>query len=127
VVFFGRFVVILRPLAAFLAGANRMALPRFLAFNAAGGIIWAAAYGFGAYTLGSAIHRLIGPIGITLAVATVLLIVAGAIFIRKHEKRLKDEAQRALPGPIAIGSATSAQYRRSGHRHDRCRAGSTWW
>lgn len=37
VVFVGRFVAILRALAAFLAGANRMTWPRFLVFNAAGG------------------------------------------------------------------------------------------
>lgn len=37
VVFFGRFAAVLRALAAFLAGANRMTWPRFLVFNAAGG------------------------------------------------------------------------------------------
>src|SRR5579884_4230269 len=36
VVFFGRFVSILRTYAAFLAGTNRMGWPRFLAFNAGG-------------------------------------------------------------------------------------------
>src|SRR5579864_5738584 len=40
VVFFGRFVAVLRAWAAFLAGVNRMRWPRFLAFNAAGGILW---------------------------------------------------------------------------------------
>jgi len=38
VVFFGRFVAVLRAWAAFLAGTNRMRWPRFLLFNAAGGI-----------------------------------------------------------------------------------------
>ncbi len=38
VVFFGRFVTILRICAAFLAGANRMRWRRFAVFNAAGGI-----------------------------------------------------------------------------------------
>ncbi len=37
VVFFGRFVALLRALAALLAGTNQMTWPRFLAFNAAGG------------------------------------------------------------------------------------------
>jgi membrane protein DedA with SNARE-associated domain len=100
VVFFGRFVAILRALAAFLAGANRMAWPRFLVFNAAGGVVWAVAYGFGAYLLGSAIHRLVGPVGITLGALAVVTIIAGAIFIRSNEARLEDEAERALPGPI---------------------------
>jgi membrane protein DedA with SNARE-associated domain len=37
VVFFGRFVAVLRVLAAFLAGVNRLAWPRFLVANALGG------------------------------------------------------------------------------------------
>ena len=49
VVFFGRFVSVLRTYAAFLAGTNRMPWRRFLVFNAAGGIVWAAIYTFGAY------------------------------------------------------------------------------
>jgi membrane protein DedA with SNARE-associated domain len=44
VVFLGRFVSVLRTYAAFLAGTNRMRWPRFLIYNAAGGILWAAAY-----------------------------------------------------------------------------------
>src|SRR5258707_8034436 len=47
VVFFGRFVAVLRAWAAFLAGANRMRWPRFLLFNAPGGIGWATLYGLG--------------------------------------------------------------------------------
>src|SRR5215211_3090453 len=53
VVFFGRFVAVLRALAAFLAGANRMPWPRFFAYNVAGGIIWATLYGCAAYALGT--------------------------------------------------------------------------
>jgi membrane protein DedA with SNARE-associated domain len=39
VVFFGRFVAVLRAWAAFLAGTKRMRWPRFLLFNAAGGLV----------------------------------------------------------------------------------------
>ena len=42
VVFFGRFVAILRCLAAFLAGVNQMPWPRFLLANAAGAVAWAS-------------------------------------------------------------------------------------
>jgi membrane protein DedA with SNARE-associated domain len=48
VVFFGRFVAVLRVLAAFLAGVNRMDSGRFLLANAAGRILWASVVGFGA-------------------------------------------------------------------------------
>jgi membrane protein DedA with SNARE-associated domain len=36
-----------------------MAWPRFLLFNAAGGIVWATLYGLGGYFLGDNIHRLV--------------------------------------------------------------------
>ena len=42
VVFAGRFVSVLRTYAAFLAGTLKMTWRRFLPFNAAGGILWAA-------------------------------------------------------------------------------------
>src|SRR5258706_8209214 len=51
VVFFGRFIAVLRAWAAFLAGVNRMPWPDFLFFNAAGGITWATIYGLGGYYL----------------------------------------------------------------------------
>lgn len=41
IVFFGRFVALLRTYAALLAGANRMNWPYFLIMNALGGICWA--------------------------------------------------------------------------------------
>src|SRR3954467_8654795 len=61
VVFFGRFVAVLRVLAAFLAGANRMPWMRFFAFNVAGGIVWAMFYGCAAYALGTRVHAVAGP------------------------------------------------------------------
>ena len=100
VVFFGRFVAVLRAWAAFLAGTNRMRWPRFLFFNAAGGIVWATLYGVGGYFLGDNIHRVTGPIGIVLLVLAVLLILAGIVIVRRNEQRLADEAERALPGPL---------------------------
>ena len=49
VVLLGRFVALLRMLAAFLAGVNRMPWRAFLIANAGGGIIWAAVFGIGGY------------------------------------------------------------------------------
>ncbi|MGH7056295.1 MAG: DedA family protein [Acetobacteraceae bacterium] len=100
VVFFGRFVAILRALAAFLAGANRMAWPRFLVFNVAGAIVWTSMYGFGAYFLGTAIDRLIGPVGIAVGVLAIAVLIAFGVFLHRNEKRLEEEAEQALPGPI---------------------------
>src|SRR5215472_5339643 len=58
IVFFGRFVALLRTFAALLAGANGLPPLRFLFFNAAGGIVWATTFGVGGYLLGEGIRRI---------------------------------------------------------------------
>lgn len=100
VVFFGRFVAVLRALGAFLAGANRMPWASFLVYNAAGGIVWSALYGGAAYALGAQVHRFLGPIGYVALGLAVIAIGVGWFFLRSHEARLEAEAQRALPGPL---------------------------
>jgi membrane protein DedA with SNARE-associated domain len=100
VVFFGRFVAVLRAWAAFLAGTNRMAWPPFLLFNAAGGILWATIYGLLGYALGKSVDKLTGPVGIVTVVLAVLIIIGTLIALRKNEQRLEDEAEREMPGPL---------------------------
>ena len=95
VVFFGRFVAVLRALAAFLAGVNRMPWPRFLVFNAAGGICWATLYGVGGYAFGRELDRITGPFRWVLVVLAVAATVGFIIFLRRNEARLQAEADRA--------------------------------
>jgi len=100
VVFFGRFVSILRTYAAFLAGVNRMHWARFLVANAAGGVLWATFWGVAAYSLGSTIMRVSGPLTIAFGIAGGIALVASLLFIRMHMRRLEAVAQRAHPGPL---------------------------
>jgi membrane protein DedA with SNARE-associated domain len=100
VVFFGRFVSVLRTYAALLAGITRMPWWRFFAFNASGGVLWATIYGVGAYLLGTQITRLEGPLGVAFGVAAVVVIVAFLLFIRANEARLEREAGVLFPGPL---------------------------
>ena len=100
VVFFGRFVAVLRAWAAFLAGTNRMPWPSFLLFNALGGIVWATAYGLGGYFLGESIHRLARPVGTITIVLAVLIILASLVFVWRRERQLEEKAEKALPGPL---------------------------
>ena len=93
VVFFGRFVAVLRAWAAFLAGTNRMRWPGFLLFNALGGIVWATLFGLGGYYLGDSIHRLTGPVAIACTVLATLVIIAFLIFVRHNEQLLEAEAE----------------------------------
>ena len=100
VVFFGRFVSILRTYAAFLAGTNRMHWARFVVANAAGGVCWAVFWGVAAYLLGSTIDKLSLPLEIGFGVVGGVAIIAGLVFVRSHLKRLEEVAEQALPGPL---------------------------
>jgi membrane protein DedA with SNARE-associated domain len=100
VVFFGRFVSILRTYAAFLAGTSRMRWRRFLVANAAGGIVWAGIYTLASYFAGNALQRASGTIDIII-VAVAILAVAGVIFfVRRQIAKLGLRAEAAYPGPL---------------------------
>ncbi len=102
IVFFGRFVAVLRAFAAILAGANRFDPKRFFVFNAAGAIVWGYIFGTLGFIFGTQAHRIAGPIGVIgLAVALVVLAFCWR-FYKKNEARLMQEAEAALPGPIQI-------------------------
>jgi membrane protein DedA with SNARE-associated domain len=96
VVFFGRFVAILRALAALLAGVNHMPWPRFLTFNAAGGFCWAMVYGIGGYAFGRELDRVTGPFRWVLVVLALAGTIGFVVFLRRNEERLQAEADRAL-------------------------------
>jgi membrane protein DedA with SNARE-associated domain len=100
VVFLGRFVALLRILAAFLAGLNRMPWRAFLMANATGGVIWAMVFGLGGFIFGKALlqlHHTLAPI--VFALALVGFFGCGYL-IRRYEDRLTVLAERALPGPL---------------------------
>jgi membrane protein DedA with SNARE-associated domain len=100
VVFFGRFISILRTYAAFLAGTNRMNYWRFFAFNAAGGIVWSGIFTLGFYYAGGSLKKARAPFDIGLGVAAALIVIAFLVWIRRNEKRLEEEAERVYPGPL---------------------------
>jgi membrane protein DedA with SNARE-associated domain len=101
VVFFGRFVSVLRTYAAFLAGTLRMHWRKFLVFNAAGGVVWSAIYAFGSYALGNSLKRASGTINIVLGAVAAVAIVTAFLVVRKQAKRLERIAEAAYPGPLA--------------------------
>ena len=72
IVFFGRFVAVLRAFAAFLAGVNRYNWEEFFLFNAAGGIVWATIFGTGGYLLGRAFEHYARPVGIAALIVAVI-------------------------------------------------------
>ena len=93
-VFFGRFVAVLRTLAALLAGVNGMEVRRFLIFNATGGIVWATVYGVAAYVFGEQVERLHGPLATVGLAVAVIAVVLGLWIARRHEQVLAAHADR---------------------------------
>jgi membrane protein DedA with SNARE-associated domain len=99
IVFFGRFIAVLRMFAALLAGANSLPAGRFFFFNITGGVCWACLFGFGAYAVGAEIYKISGTLSV---ISLGLFIAAGfalSIFIRRNEATLRRRAEVALSDP----------------------------
>lgn len=92
IVFLGRFVSVVRVFVAVLAGACQMRWPRFLLFNALGGTCWAGGYTIGTYFLGHKISQLSGPVGVAVAIVTVIVMLGFGVFLKRNEKRLTEQA-----------------------------------
>ncbi|MGI8824143.1 MAG: DedA family protein [Chloroflexota bacterium] len=99
-VFLGRFVAVLRAWAAFLAGVNRMPWPKFLFFNATGGICWAVLFGMLAFELGKnlqLLHKVETAVGIGgVVVAALAVVVLYVLHVRrKRARKARDEETTA--------------------------------
>lgn len=95
IIFLGRFVALLRVLAAILAGMNHFNPMRFFIFNAAGALLWSFIFGCGGYFFGSAIHQIAGPVGWIILIGVII----GGFFVyrylKENEERLIREAELA--------------------------------
>lgn len=89
-VFLGRFVPVGRIFTAVLAGVGKMHYPRFLAWNATGGLVWATLMGTLGYVFGHnlpLIEQIVQRGGFALLFA-ILLFLAGR-YAFKHRERLR--------------------------------------
>lgn len=85
-VFLGRWVAFFRAVMPALAGTARMPYPKFLIFNAAGGIVWGTVVVLVGYAAGasySTVEKTLGR-GTALAVLAVVVLAALVWQIRKH-------------------------------------------
>lgn len=101
IVFFGRFIALLRALAAFLAGANHMPWRTFLLMNALGGVTWASLFGSAAYFFGDKLFSLDSELRLAILCSTILFFICSYYFFRHHEKEL---AKKAANYKICISS-----------------------
>jgi membrane protein DedA with SNARE-associated domain len=91
VVFFGRFITVLRYTAAWIAGLGKMPWWRFLFWNAAGGICWAVLVGLVAYYAGQAAADAIQRYGIYGALGIVVAIALGWVVVHFARRRFEEE------------------------------------
>jgi membrane protein DedA with SNARE-associated domain len=87
-VFLGRWVAGLRIASAWLAGMNKMPWPRFLFWNALGGICWATSIGLGVYIAGHAFEKLLGVGGIVAAGVVSGVLVGVFVWKRMRGRRV---------------------------------------
>jgi membrane protein DedA with SNARE-associated domain len=74
---------------------------RVLPANAAGGLVWAAAYTIATYLAGQALRQLSGTITLGLAAAAVAATAGLILLIRRQTSRLALRAEAAYPGPFS--------------------------
>lgn len=96
-VFLGRWVAFFRAVMPALAGTARMPYPKFLAFNAAGGIVWGIAVVLIGYFAGQSYAKVEATLGraAALVVLGIALIAMLVWQIRKHRAESADETTAA--------------------------------
>jgi membrane protein DedA with SNARE-associated domain len=97
-VFLGRWVTFFRAVMPALAGTSRMRYPKFLAFNAAGGIAWGATVVLLGYAAGASyrqVEKTFGP----AAALVVLAVVIVAVVVWRVRRHRRDRRQKDSPDP----------------------------
>ncbi|WP_427132731.1 DedA family protein [Pseudarthrobacter sp. S9] len=96
-VFLGRFVAFFRAVMPALAGTSRMHYPRFLAFNAAGGLVWGAGFVLLGFLAGNSYEAVAKAAG--RDITAVVLVVAVIAFIVWRVRKARRERRTGAPAP----------------------------
>lgn len=85
-VFLGRFVSFFRAVMPALAGTSRMHYPTFLAYNAAGGLIWGTGFVLLGYLAGHSYAAVASMVGrdVALAIGVLAAVVVGVVVLRRR-------------------------------------------
>ncbi|MDT4943300.1 MAG: rane-associated protein [Pseudonocardiales bacterium] len=89
-VFLARFTAFLRAVMPGLAGTARMPYLRFLAFNAAGGLLWAVGFTMLGYLAGASYRQVEKVAGRASEIILAVIIVAVVIFVIVRRRRERD-------------------------------------
>ena len=95
-VFLARFTAFLRAVMPGLAGVSQMPYPRFLAFNAAGGLVWGVGITALGYLAGQSYERVVTVLSRSSAgVILVVLVVAAVVWqVRRRRSRGRAKADK---------------------------------
>ena len=93
-VFLGRWTAFLRAVMPALAGSARMPYGRFLAYNAAGGLVWGVAVVLAGYFAGESFTRVEGVLGKASAAVLAVVVVAALVVwqVRRRRSEAADDA-----------------------------------
>ena len=91
-VFLARWIAFFRAVMPFLAGSSRMRYPKFLGWNALGGLAWGATVVLVGYAAGASYARVEQSFGRGAAIAAVAVVVIGVVVwrVRKQRARLEE-------------------------------------
>ena len=103
-IFFGRFTAALRVLIPGLAGMSGLRYRRFLAYNAAGGAVWAGGFVLAGYLAGDSWRSVEHVAGRASVVLLLLVVLAAAVvlttrWVGRHQERLRAVVAAQLDRP----------------------------
>ncbi|HVW31610.1 MAG TPA: bifunctional DedA family/phosphatase PAP2 family protein, partial [Acidimicrobiia bacterium] len=108
-VFLGRFTAALRVIVPGLAGMSGLPYRRFLAYNAAGGLLWSVAFVLAGYLAGDSwkkVEHVAGRAGVVLLLLALLVggVVVAARWAARHQDRFRAgmAAQLDRPGILRL-------------------------
>ena len=105
-IFFGRFIALLRIFAGPLAGALRVPYWKFLAANAAGGVVWASGTAVLIYYIGKAAETWLSRFS---WIALVVAVVAGLVTTLIIRHRARREFANAMASSDQTEAATTSR------------------
>jgi membrane protein DedA with SNARE-associated domain len=93
-VFLGRFVAFFRAVMPALAGTSRMPYRRFLAFNAAGGLVWGTGFVLLGYVTGNSYKAVEKTVGRGAALVVLALVLVAIVIWRVRAHRAEAARER---------------------------------
>ena len=90
-VFFGRFIPLVRSFVSIAAGIGEMSLAKFVAFSAAASVIWCGVLAGIGYGVGGSWHKVITDFSYVGYIAAAAVVVVVAIFVMHRLRQLRLE------------------------------------